>query len=75
VVRSPFSLAPALGSTEIHCYKTKGNLQGVGEQLVHLGKLGGDAEVDCPVADFDDEATDDLGVDLCEVRVYLADRV
>ena len=42
----------------------KVNLQGVGEQLVHLGKLGGDAEVDCPVANLDDEAANDVGVDL-----------
>ena len=45
---------------------TKGevNLQGVGEQLVHLGKLGGDAEVNCPVANLNNEPTDDIGVDL-----------
>lgn len=45
---------------------TKGrvNLQGVGEELVHLGKLGGDAEVDRPVADLDNKTTDDIGVDL-----------
>lgn len=40
------------------------NLQSLGEQLVHLGKLGGDAQVDCPVANLDDEATDDVRVDL-----------
>lgn len=40
------------------------NLQGVREELVHLGELGGDAEVDRPVANVDDEAAQDLGVDL-----------
>jgi len=40
------------------------NLQSIAEKLVHLGDLGGDAEVDCPVADLDDEATNDVRVDL-----------
>jgi len=51
-----------------YCFKKrkerKVNLQSVGKKFVHLGKLGGDTEVDCPVADLDDEATDDIGVDL-----------
>lgn len=55
----------ALRSTQSHCYKKeKGNLQSVGEELVHLGHLGRDAEVDCPVADLDDEAAEDISVDL-----------
>jgi len=76
VVRPPFassSLArPAPSSTQFHCYKRrKVNLQSLGEQLVHLGKLGGDAQVDCPVANLDDEATDDIGVDLRRfVRIW-----
>lgn len=46
------------------------NLQTVSEQLVHLGKLGRDAEVDCPVANLDDETADDIGVDLrCVIRM------
>ena len=39
-------------------------LQAVGEELVHLGDAGGDAEVDGAVADFDDEAANDVRVDL-----------
>lgn len=39
-------------------------LQAVGEELVHLGDAGGDAEVDGAVADFDDKAADDVRVDL-----------
>jgi hypothetical protein len=45
----------------------EGNLKGVVEELVHLGNLGRDAEVDCPVANLDDEATNDIGVDLAGV--------
>lgn len=41
------------------------NLQGVGKELVHLGDLGGDGEVDGPVANLNDEASENLGVDLC----------
>jgi hypothetical protein len=40
------------------------NLQRVGEELVHLGDAGGDAEVDGAVANLDDESADDVGVDL-----------
>ena len=52
------------------CYTTTGflvqvkHLEGVGEELVELGHLGGDGEVDGAVGDLDDETTDDLGVDL-----------
>ena len=69
IVRPPhLSVSPshAQSPAQQSSIATKGevNLQGVSEQLVHLGKLGRDAEVDCPVANLDDEATDDIGVDL-----------
>jgi len=40
------------------------HLQGVRQELVHLGDAGGDAEVDGAVTDLDDESTNDVGVDL-----------
>lgn len=40
------------------------NLQGVVEELVHLGDAGGDAEVDGSVADLDDKSANDIRVDL-----------
>jgi hypothetical protein len=40
------------------------HLQSISQSLVHLGDLGGDAEVDGAVADLDNEATDKVGVDL-----------
>ena len=40
------------------------HLQSVLEELVELGDLGRDAEVNGPVADFDDQAALDVGVDL-----------
>lgn len=40
------------------------HLQSISQSLVHLGDLGGDAEVDGAVADLDDEATNKVGVDL-----------
>lgn len=43
-------------------------LQGVGEELVQLSDLGGDAKVDGALADLDDESADDVGVDLGFVR-------
>ncbi len=39
-------------------------LQGIGEELVQLGDAGRDAQVDGPVADLDDEAAIDGGIDL-----------
>lgn len=39
-------------------------LQGVGQELVHLGDAGGDAEVNGSVANLDDESANDVGVDL-----------
>lgn len=38
-------------------------LQGVREELVHLGDASRDAEVDSTVTDLDDESTNDVGVD------------
>ena len=40
------------------------NLQSIVKELVHLGKLGGDGKVDGTVADLDNKAADDVGVDL-----------
>ena len=39
-------------------------LQSVSEELVHLGDLGCDTEIDGAVANLDNESTTDLGVDL-----------
>ena len=41
-----------------------GSLQGIGKEFVHLCDAGGDAEVNCAVADLDNEAAEDVGVDL-----------
>lgn len=40
------------------------SLQGVGKELVHLGNLGRDGEVDGPVANLDNQSSKNLGVDL-----------
>jgi hypothetical protein len=45
---------------------TRDILQGVRQELVHLGDAGGDAEVDGSVADLDDETANNVGVDLKE---------
>lgn len=42
-------------------------LQGVGQELVHLGDASRDAEVDGSVSDLDDESANNVGVDLGEV--------
>lgn len=42
----------------------RSNLQGVGQELVHLRDLGRDREVDGPVSDLDNQAADDVRVDL-----------
>lgn len=42
----------------------RSNLQGVGQELVHLGDLGRDREVDGPVSDLNNQAADDVRVDL-----------
>ena len=62
----PSPLARAQLPAQHSSIATKGevNLQSVSEELVHLGKLGGDAEVNCPVANLNNEPTDDIGVDL-----------
>lgn len=39
-------------------------LQSVGESLVKLGELRGDAEVDCSAIELNNESTNDLWVDL-----------
>lgn len=47
-------------------------LQGVGEELVKLGHLGGDGEVDGSVSDLDNETTEDIRVDLSpRVSIYV----
>lgn len=42
----------------------RSNLQGVGQELVHLGDLGRNGEVDGPVPDLNNQAADDVSVDL-----------
>lgn len=42
----------------------RSNLQGVGQELVHLGDLGRDREVDGPVSDLNNQAANDVSVDL-----------
>jgi len=42
-------------------------LQSVSEELVHLGDLGGNTEVDGAVANLDNESTTDVGVDLSQL--------
>lgn len=49
---------PSVNKKEIH-------LQGVGEEFVHLGHLGRDADVDGSVADLDNQASNNVGVHLC----------
>lgn len=43
---------------------TRVHLQRVSEELVHLGDAARDAEVDRSVTNLDNEATDDVGVNL-----------
>jgi hypothetical protein len=50
-------------------------LQSVSEELVHLGDLGCDTEVDGAVANLDDKSTTDLGVDLSQLSEDLDTRV
>lgn len=45
-------------------------LQSVGQELVQLCHLGRDAEVDGAVADLDDKAADDVGVNLYLQRKF-----
>jgi hypothetical protein len=44
--------------------KEKGNLQSVSKELVHLGNLGGNGEIDRPVANLDNESTNNVLVNL-----------
>lgn len=48
------------------------HLQGIGQSLVHLGDLGGDAQVDSAVTDLDNKATDNVGVNLGDDLELLA---
>jgi hypothetical protein len=60
-----YTFAPS--SPNIHCvrvYCESLYLQSVLEQLVHLGHLARDGQVDGAVANLDNEAALDLGVDL-----------
>jgi hypothetical protein len=47
----------------------KSNLHSVGKSFVETVDLGRDAEVDGAIADFDDEAAEDVGVDLYQALV------
>lgn len=47
-------------------------LQAVRKELVHLGDAGRDAEVDGSVTDFDDESTNDVGINLVSDLKLLA---
>lgn len=47
-------------------------LQGILEQLVHAGHLGGDGEIDGTVANLDDKTAADVGVDLGHDLEFLA---
>lgn len=38
--------------------------QNIGQKLIQFGHLGGNAEVDSPIADLDDETSDNVRVDL-----------
>jgi hypothetical protein len=44
------------------------HLQSIGQSLVHLGDLGGNAQVDGAATDVNDESTDEVGVNLGDVR-------
>lgn len=47
-------------------------LQSVGESLVKLGELRGDAEVDCSAIELNNESTNDFWVDLLHtILVYI----
>lgn len=44
--------------------RQESNLHSVGKSFVETVDLGRDAEVDGAITDFDDEAAEDVGVDL-----------
>jgi len=48
------------------------SLQGITEELVHLGNTGRDGEIDCSVTDVDNETTEDIWVDLVSNLELLA---
>jgi hypothetical protein len=48
------------------------HLQGISQSLVHLGDLGGNAEINGAVTDLDDESTNEVGVDLGDNLELLA---
>jgi hypothetical protein len=50
--------------SRIHQGPRNAILQRIGEKLVHLRNPTRDTEVDCSVANLDDQTTEDLGVDL-----------
>lgn len=60
------SLAPPVVAIPVAPFVShkKDNLQGVGQELVHLRDLGRDREVDGSVSDLNNQAANDVGVDL-----------
>jgi hypothetical protein len=50
--------------TGVFSNKRESVLQSVGKELVHLGHLGRDADVDGSVANLDDQPANDVGVNL-----------
>lgn len=60
---SPFPHCPFTVCTDIHIH-TLISLQSLGEELVHLGHLVGDRQVNRAVGNLDDKSTTDLWVDL-----------
>jgi hypothetical protein len=48
------------------------HLQGISQSLVHLGDLGGNAQVDGAVTDLDDESTNKVRVNLGDNLELLA---
>ena len=55
---------PRLPTKQRKQKRRAGSLQGIGKEFVHLCDAGRDAEINRAVADLNDEATEDLGVDL-----------
>lgn len=62
--------SPQISRTILH-------LQSIGQSLVHLGDLGGNAKVDGAVANLDNESTNKVGVDLIfkSVAVLISSRI
>lgn len=57
--------SPHPSSLALHCIYKCTILQGVGQELVHLSDLGRDSQVDRPVANLNDESSNNFRVDLC----------